>query len=108
MLKIIQAPHPVLSQKARTVSRVDKAIHQLIKHMGQTLLDAKDPEGVGLAAPQIGKSLQLFVIKQSSRSPLLTFINPTIESFFDSKEAEVANEKKEKEDGVQLEGCLSL
>lgn len=106
MLKIIQAPHPILAQKARIIPRVDKSIHQLIKQMEESLLDAKDPEGVGLAGPQVGRSLQIFIIKQTSRSPLLIFINPVIESFIDPKKEEEKIDAKEK--GVQLEGCLSL
>ena len=113
MLTIVQSPATVLSQTAKPIARIDKAIRRLIKEMEETLVSAHDPEGVGLAAPQIGKSLQLFVTKQSPRSPLLTFINPHIESFFDESESIRENSQKikenqEKEKGVQLEGCLSV
>ncbi|MBA3724671.1 MAG: peptide deformylase, partial [Candidatus Levybacteria bacterium] len=49
----------------------------------------------------------LFIIRQSPKSPLLTFINPEIVSF---KDREPTKEEKdtEKKTGVQLEGCLSL
>lgn len=109
MLKIVQAPNPVLSQKAKPIAKVDTAIHKLIKQMIVSLEHAKDPEGVGLAAPQVGKSLQLFIVKQTPRSPILTFINPKIESFFDEPEDEKdEDEEKAKDKDVQLEGCLSL
>lgn len=111
MLKIVQAPNPVLAQKARSVAKIDKSIHQLLKQMEETLDAAKDPEGVGLAAPQVGKSLQIFVVRQTPKSPLLTFINPKIESLSDNisenPPAIRENQKKEKK-GTQLEGCLSL
>lgn len=116
MLKIVQAPEPVLSQKAKPVVKIDKAITSLLKEMDITLAHASDPEGVGLAAPQVGKSLQIFVVRQTPRSPLLTFINPKIDSFFDEEKPAEAPQKettkpkkKAKDDtGVQLEGCLSL
>lgn len=107
IMKIVQAPSTVLSQKAKPVEKVDKYIRNLLKDMEITLASAKDPEGVGLAAPQIGKSLQLFIIKQYPKSPLLIFINPEIVSVSD--EAPTVEEKEEeKKRGVQLEGCLSL
>src|SRR5258708_1195670 len=108
MLKILQAPHPILADKAREVPRIDKDIHRLIEQMTQTLLNAKDPEGVGLAAPQVGRSIQLFIIKQSPRSPIITFINPVIESTLEDPKQEAMPEKNAKNNGVQLEGCLSL
>jgi len=117
MLKIVQAPESVLSQKAKPVVKIDKAITNLLQEMTESLAHASDPEGVGLAAPQIGKSVQIFIIKQSPRSPLLTFINPKIEKFFDEtqkvdvhqkEDVTKAKEKAHIDKGVQLEGCLSL
>jgi peptide deformylase len=110
MLKIVQAPNSVLSQQARPVGKIDKSIHKLLKEMEQTLDHAKDPEGVGLAAPQVGKSLQMFVVRQTPKSPLLTFINPKIEELINEEPPKLKNQegKKIKEKGVQLEGCLSL
>lgn len=106
MLKIVQAPQLVLSQKAKPVAKIDSEIHQLLKQMEDTLNNATDPEGVGLAAPQVGKSVRIFIIKQTPRSPLQTFINPVIESSFDDEKKE--KPKKKEKGGVQLEGCLSL
>ena len=126
MLPIVQAPHSVLAQKAKAINKVDKAIQHLIKQMEHTLDNTKDPEGVGLAAPQVGKSLQLFIIRQSPKSPLLTFINPVIEETFKAppeakstirQNKKIAQAKKNlanqagknaAERNVQLEGCLSL
>lgn len=111
MLKIVQAPEPVLSQKAKEVTVIDKSVKNLLKEMEITLAHASDPEGVGLAAPQVGKSLQIFLVRETPKSPLLTFINPKIENFFNkekkSSEAKSTSVGK-KSKGVQLEGCLSL
>jgi peptide deformylase len=119
MFKIVQAPTEVLYQKAKSVAKIDKAILSLLKEMEVTLENASDPEGVGLAAPQVGKSLQIFIVRQTPKSPLLTFINPIIESYFDAPpeiekdvrqndNAVKAKEKAKIDRGVQLEGCLSL
>lgn len=110
MLPIVQAPNLVLSQKAKHVGKIDNNTKQLLKQMEETLIHASDPEGVGLAAPQVGKSLRIFIIKQTPKSPVTTFINPVIESTFDEEEDEKAKKKSKSDDkgGVQLEGCLSL
>lgn len=61
--KIVQVGDPVLRQRARELSRDElatPAIQGLIAGMRDTMRDAP---GVGLAAPQIGESLQLVVIE---------------------------------------------
>jgi len=62
-LKIVQAGDPVLRQAARALTETDIAsaeIQDLIGHMRETMHDAP---GVGLAAPQVGVSLQIAVIE---------------------------------------------
>lgn len=72
-LKIVQAGDPVLRQKSRELSKeeiLSAPIQQLIKLMKETMHDAP---GVGLAAPQIGESLQLIVIEDKPEySQMLT------------------------------------
>jgi len=110
MLHILNAPHDVLSTKAKPVEKIDQTIKQLISDMSETLINAKDPEGVGLAAPQIGKSLQIFIIKPTPTYPIEIFINPIMhipDGVELAKEALTKTGKKKKK-GVTLEGCLSL
>jgi peptide deformylase len=62
-LEIVQVGHPVLRQRARPLSLEELAsprIQKLIEDMRDTMRAAP---GVGLAAPQIGESLQLVVIE---------------------------------------------
>ena len=62
-LKIVQAGEEVLRQCARELSRdeiLSPQIQLLIELMRETMRDAP---GVGLAAPQIGESLQIAVIE---------------------------------------------
>jgi len=63
LLKLFQAGEPVLRQKARelTVQEIQSpGLRQLIRMMHETLREAP---GVGLAAPQIGESIQLAIIE---------------------------------------------
>ena len=63
LLKIVQAGDPVLRQVARPLSAKEigsREIRELIESMKETMRDAP---GVGLAAPQVGHSLQLAVIE---------------------------------------------
>ncbi len=107
MLPIVQTPNEVLSRKAQPVPKIDASIKEFITQMTETLLHAKDPEGIGLAAPQVGKSLQIFIIRPSSNHQVAVFINPIMkipeeERIMDRKQT------RKKKKGVKLEGCLSL
>ncbi|MBP9842197.1 MAG: peptide deformylase [Simkaniaceae bacterium] len=69
-LDIVQVGHPVLRQTARELSVeeiLSPEIQDLIETMKATMRAAP---GVGLAAPQIGKSLQLAVIEDMDHSHL--------------------------------------
>jgi peptide deformylase len=111
-LQIVQAGDPVLRKQARPLTKDEIAspsIQQLIELMRETMREAP---GVGLAAPQIGLSIQLAVIEdqpdylahhsadelaelQRSAVPFHVIINPKI-SFPDNARAEF------------FEGCLSV
>ena len=62
ILPVIAYGTPVLKYKAKEISSDYPALDQLISDMYETMYDAS---GVGLAAPQIGKSIRLFVIDTS-------------------------------------------
>ena len=107
MLQIINAPNTVLSQQAKPYifKKGDKYLASLLKDMEEALLSAKDPKGVGLAAPQVGKSLSIFIAKPTAKSKILIFINPQIvESEQSSSQKSGVRSKKLR----KLEGCLSL
>lgn len=86
LLKIVQAGDPVLRTPARPLTPQEIAsteVQQLIELMRETMRDAP---GVGLAAPQIGLSLQLAVIEdvaevestERSPVPFHVIINPRL------------------------------
>jgi peptide deformylase len=111
-LEIVQTGHPVLRQQARPLTPAEiasKEIQKLIESMRKTMYEAP---GVGLAAPQVGLSLQLAVIEDREEYhkevaaeqlrererrpvPFHAIINPRITEMSDDS-AEF------------FEGCLSL
>src|SRR3989338_11596252 len=98
LLKIVQAPLAVLTTPAKKIAVIDKKILRLAKDMTDTLLACKDPLGVGLAAPQVGVSLALCLIKPTRKSPIEVLVNPVILN---------SSLKKTIPQSV-LEGCLSI
>lgn len=98
---IVTVPDPVLRQTAKPVTKVDKKLLKIITDLKQALLSATDPEGVGLAAPQIGIPLQIFYARPDLKKPPLLFINPQIITY--SQRQQTPDTKN----GV-YEGCLSL
>ena len=99
--KILQSKDPVLRQKAKKVEKIDKKILKLVQDLKDTLKVQKEPEGVGLAAPQIGRSLRIFVADYKGFQRVV--INPEILEISKNKTMDKKKAKKE-----ILEGCLSL
>lgn len=100
--KILLSNDPILRQKSKIVSKVDKKILKLIQDLKDTLRVQKDPEGVGLAAPQIGKNLRVFIANYKGFERVV--VNPEIIKI----EKIVAKSEKKKTKKEILEGCLSL
>lgn len=100
--KILGSKDPILRLKSKPVVKVDKKTLKIINDLKDTLSVQKDPEGVGLAAPQIGKNLQIFVANYKGFKRVV--INPKI-----IKEKPLTKlEKNKKAKKEILEGCLSL
>ena len=60
ILEIMELGNPVLRHKAREIQDIyDHVLQTLIDSM---ILTVKDVSGVGLAAPQVGKSIRLFIM----------------------------------------------
>ena len=57
--KITEYPEKVLAEVGKPVENFDEELEKLCEDMFETMYDA---EGVGLAAPQIGLNLRLFVM----------------------------------------------
>ena len=107
ILPIIAYGHPVLKRKAEVINKDYPKLNELIENMFETMYNAS---GVGIAAPQIGLSIRLFIVdtnpfaeddslSDNDRNQLKSFkkifINPVI---IDEKGDEWSFE----------EGCLSI
>lgn len=101
ILPVYLLGHPVLREETEDITPDYPDLKQLIENMWETMYNS---DGVGLAAPQIGKSISLIVI---DGSPLaedfpeckdfkLVLINPELEVIEDEDEVS------------RPEGCLSI
>lgn len=78
ILKILKYGDEILRKKSKEVSKVSKKIRILAENMIDTMYANN---GVGLAAPQVGENIRMFVIDVSQDDePLnpIVFINPKI------------------------------
>jgi peptide deformylase len=75
---ILHYPDPRLREKTRSIEQITPEISRLIDDMAETMYAAP---GVGLAAPQVGEAVRLFIVDVASEnepSNLMVFINPEI------------------------------
>ncbi len=95
-LEIVPYGSPILRRQSELVTEITDVILVLIDDMIQTM---NLYQGIGLAAPQVGRSIMLFLINwdliDEEKSGIQAYINPKI--------LEIGDET-EKQD----EGCLSL
>ena len=97
-LRIVEYPAPILLRRVPPVAEIDGALQARIDRMFATLYPSN---GLGLAAPQVGEALRLFIYDLSVRDkeaggprrPVVV-INPEIVSMEGEEVAE--------------EGCLSI
>lgn len=91
-LKIIRYPDPRLAEACSEVEQIDDKVRALAEKMFELMFEA---HGVGLAAPQVGITVRLFVASPSSSlEERRVYINPRILAVDGAQESE--------------EGCLSL
>ncbi len=111
-MKILIVPHPILNRKTKPVKNVDHKIIRLAKEMIKILEKQTNPPGVGLAAPQVGINLSLFIIKPTKKAKPTVFINPKIlKSEIRNSKFEINSKfknQKNKNKRIPLEGCLSI
>lgn len=89
---ILRYPDPRLQEVCRPVVEVDESVRELVARMFELMFEAR---GVGLAAPQVGVAVRLFVASPTCEpDDRRVYINPRI----------VAAEGMQEEE----EGCLSF
>ena len=99
--EILRMGNPILLKEAEKVEKFDTPeIYELIKDMIETM---KDAQGAGLAAPQVGESIQLVIFgvdkneryPEAEEVPFTVLLNPVITPLNQDKEDD-------------WEGCLSV
>jgi peptide deformylase len=91
--RITHYPAKVLAERARPVEKTNENVQQLVDKMTEIMLENK---GIGLAAPQAGVPLRLFIISlDASKEGVKVYINPTVTPLADELES-------------TEEGCLSV
>src|SRR5438105_4217950 len=91
-LKIVLYPDPRLKKASQPVTQFDERLRSLAARMFELMREAK---GVGLAAPQVGENVRLFVMNVTQEAgDDRVYVNPVLSDFEGEEEAE--------------EGCLSL
>ena len=100
MLTIYLHGHPVLRKKANEVAADEPHLQALVDEMFETMYNA---EGVGLAAPQVGRPLRLFVIDSHAFKESYPDVEEMKEVFINPEVVEILGE-----DFNFNEGCLSL
>ncbi|TAJ12486.1 peptide deformylase [Marinilabiliaceae bacterium JC017] len=92
--------HPVLRKVTKDIDNSYEGLGDLIDGMFQTMYRA---EGIGLAAPQIGKSIRLFVIDASPLADDYPELKDFKKIFINARITQ-----REGDEDVHPEGCLSL
>lgn len=91
-LRIVNYPDPVLKKRAEEVTAFDADLQALAERMIHLMREAP---GVGLAAPQVGVSIRLFVFNATGEDgDSVICVNPKLSDLEDAEDGE--------------EGCLSL
>ena len=98
---------PVLREKERPVGDATAALRLLAEDMVDTMFDA---EGIGLAAPQVGETVRMYVVNLGAIGPEL-FLDrrgPALEG--EPEHLVLVNPRVVKREGAQTsdEGCLSF
>jgi len=91
-LQIVRFPDPILKRPAKPVEEFGAALAAFAKRMFELMQEAK---GVGLAGPQVGQSVRIFVCNPTGEaSDAMVCVNPTLTDLSGAE--------------VHEEGCLSI
>lgn len=87
--------NPILRAKSKPVKKFDAELRKFVKDMKETMMFA---DGLGIAAPQVGKNIRAFIIVMD--------YNKKSEKIFAMINPEILEKSEEMEEGE--EGCLSI
>jgi len=92
--------HPVLRKVAKEITPDHEGLSEIIENMWETMYKS---DGIGLAAPQVNKSIRLFVIDGTPLEEDFPELRDFKKVFINAKIIERTGE-----DDINDEGCLSL
>ena len=92
--------HPVLRKKSREVRKDEEGLSEFIKDLWETMYVS---DGIGLAAPQVGKSVRIFVIDAEALAEDDATLKGFKKTFINPKIVEKNGDKE-----PFNEGCLSI
>ena len=107
ILPIVAYGDPILKQRAKKIRSSSKDFEILLKNMWETMYAAN---GVGLAAPQVGKSLRLFIVDGSPFSVEASLTEYEKNELKVFKKVFINPKILQKSDDLENfnEGCLSI
>lgn len=74
-MEILKMGDDILRRESLPLGQIDDTTLQLVDDMFITL---KKSRGIGLAAPQVGKNIRLFIVLLEEKDEGMVFINPEI------------------------------
>lgn len=101
-MKILTTPNPFLHHKAKQLASWDKKTAREAREMIEILKKTRNPQGVGLAATQVGLDKRFFLAIIDKKINI--FVNPKIVKASKKMLSAVYKTKRER----WLEGCLSI
>jgi peptide deformylase len=78
LLEVLQYPDPRLKLRSEPIAEITPDIKKLAADMAETMYKE---EGIGLAAPQVGRLLRMIVVDisgPSKKEALRVYVNPTL------------------------------
>lgn len=91
ILPVIMHPNEILTTKCKEVKKFDKKLAKLLDDMYDTMIAS---DGIGIAAPQVGETVQVAIVDLGEGQEVIEMINPEIVEIGGSE--------------IEVEGCLSF
>ncbi|WP_144509300.1 peptide deformylase [Bacillus sp. FJAT-22090] len=88
---IIKHPNEILTTKCREVETFDAKLATLLDDMYDTMIAS---DGIGIAAPQVGETIQVAIVDLGEGQEVIEMINPEV--------VEIGGAE------IEVEGCLSF
>ncbi len=101
-MNIITTPNTFLRKTAKPVTTWTPKLQKQLEQMVVLVKESKDPQGMGLAATQVGIDKRFFVILEHGQTK--TYINPKILK----TSSKMLSDKYKSDNKRPLEGCLSV